>query len=118
MLLVYYSNHQGHRGLHREGRCAAHASLARLRARRLAIEALRGRHFLCARDACREGGGFLVGEAGQGRVGLVERLRQQGRPAGLYDRDVRPLHRLRREDRRGIRHLRRGLERQAKHLGV
>ena len=59
-----------------------------------------------------------MGEARQGRVGLVERLRQQGRSQGLHDRDVCALHRFRREDRRRIRDLRRGLERKAQHLGV
>ena len=68
----------------------------------------------------------LVGEARQGGVGLVELLERERRirrdaSGGLQGRlqheDVRVLHRLRREVRRGVRDLRRGLEPEAEDHG-
>ena len=76
---------------YRKGASRTASSVARVCSCRRAGEALRSRHRVRARVS-RLIDRLLVGAAGEGRVGLVERFRQQGRCAGMHDRDVRALH--------------------------
>ena len=108
------------RGLSRRDRGDAHLPVARLRARRRAGGVRRRRPRERARPSAGRGRRLQVGEARQGRVGLVELLRQQAHPRerGRQHQDLRALHRLRAAARRRVRDLRRGLVRAPQHLEV
>ena len=78
-----------------------HLSLARVRARSARRRPRRQRHGDPARAAARAGQRLLLGEAGQGRLGLLGRLEPRGRRlrGGPQHEDLQVLRRLRREAR-------------------